>query len=181
MNPSAPIVESELPIAVKHLAFDLFYFGLYRSLIKDFMFVLTNPAASQAITYALLLHFRVILDFFYTTQPIKDDCCVTHFIQLSPAFKANFPAVVRPLWLTEVRDSLHKRLAHMTATRWREPRPEMDYYRKYFGDIDGLTETFLKGIPADLRTPFDSEWSNLERANRTALPKPNGDQFRQDF
>ena len=77
MNPSAPIVESELPIAVKHLAFDLFYFGLYRSLIKDFMFVLTNPAASQAITYALLLHFRVILDFFYTTQPIKDDCCVT--------------------------------------------------------------------------------------------------------
>jgi hypothetical protein len=176
-NPSAPIVESELAIAVQHLAFDFFYFRLYSGLNRDFGFGISNPAASQAVTYALLLHFRVILDFFYTAQPKKDDCCVTHFLQLSPAFKANFPALARPTWLKEVRDNLHKRLAHMTATRWRERQPDMDYYRKYFGDIDDLTETFLKALPADLRTAFDSEWNRFERENRTALSKPPG-QFR---
>lgn len=122
-----PIEADELSLAAEHLAFDFFYFRLYKRLNKDIRLAFSLHGAHQAITYALLLHFRVLLDFFHM-KPVKDDCCVIHFIDFIPEFKTSFGEVEEPLTLKIVRDNLHKRLAHMTATRWREVRPEMDYY-----------------------------------------------------
>jgi len=119
---------TELAIAAHHLAFDIHHFRFYARLHKEGRLTAFGPAVHQAFLYSLLLHFRILLDFFYK-EPLQDDCCVGHFRAL-PEFEAAFPPAmyIPPVGARDVSVNLNKRLAHMTATRWREKQPHMAYY-----------------------------------------------------
>ncbi len=70
--------KDQLKQAVRHLAFDVYHFRCYRRLHHEGRLSACAPAVSQAVRYSLLLHVRVLLNFF-TGPPRKDDCWVGHF------------------------------------------------------------------------------------------------------
>jgi hypothetical protein len=146
--------KAELIKAVTHLAFDVQHFRCYADLHKKAKLRQACPAASQAAVYALLLHLRLLLDFFYG-QPRMDDCCVGHFGVL-PGFSAAFPQILSPTRdeARQVSINLHKRLAHLTATRWEKRAPPFDYYQKYFDGVNTLIDRFEAVLPDDVRTLF---------------------------
>ena len=123
----------ELPQIVEALAFEAYHFRCYLRMYRERRF-------SQATNYTLLLHLRVLIDFFYG-PPLRDDCWVGHFRDFVPDFAARFEdCVAKSTCLNReevkaVGKHLDKRLAHLTATRWRQPQPAMGYYEKYLDNI----------------------------------------------
>jgi len=142
-------------MALEHLAFDICHFRIYAERLKSRP-KQRDQADFQAMIYSLLLHFRLLIDFFYG-KPLHDDCCVCHF-NLLDGFENGFPASHRqePKWKAEVSGHLNKRLAHFTASRWREARPPMDYYAKHFGTILDLISRFEQALPADSRQALEN-------------------------
>ncbi len=147
--------EADLKKAVTHLAFDVQHFRCYLDLHRNTKLQRTSPAACQAVRYSLLLHLRLLLNFFYG-RPREDDCCIRHFKML-PGFSAAFPSnslFPTPDEARQVSINLNKRLAHLTATRWEVPAPSMAYYQKYFDGVDRLIDAFEDALPDDVRTLF---------------------------
>src|ERR1035438_7893970 len=68
----------ELKKAVEHLAFETQHFRCYSKLYKSADLSRLSDAATQAVQYALLLHLRLLIDFFYG-EAKQDDCHVDHF------------------------------------------------------------------------------------------------------
>jgi len=148
-----PIRKDELHKALEHLAFDICHFRLYVERLKSGS--KQDRADSQAMLYALLLHVRLLIDFFYG-KPTHDDCCVCHF-DLLDGFEQAFPASLRkePKWKADISGHLNKRLAHLTASRWRETRPAMDHYARHFGTILDLISRFEQALPPGSRQVWD--------------------------
>jgi len=152
----------ELKKAVQELAFDVQHFRCYVQLYKKPKLRQVCPAAYQAVIYSLLLHLRVLLDFFYG-PPKKDDCWVRHFSVL-PEFSAAFPSKIlspAPHEARELSLTLHKRLAHLTATRWEKPPRSMDYYEQYFDGINTLIDQFTAALPTDNQNDFPGRSSKM--------------------
>jgi hypothetical protein len=111
-----------------------------------------SAAARQAIVYSLLLHQRVLLDFFYSPPRHDDDCWVGHFRAL-PEFEQRFPDTLFkvPSFKRELGRNLNKRLAHFTTVRWKERQPVLQEYERYFGEIEVLIEQFVDALPTPMK------------------------------
>ena len=169
-QPQITFNADELKQAAAHLAFDAYHFHCY-SRIRSENVLLGHPACPQAVMYALLIHVRVLVDFFFN-KPKDDDCCLVHFREVFPSFAAAFPAQITTPTLAEVRElkrNLNKRLAHLTATRWREPQPVMADYEKHFAAIDKVVEAFRDALPTDVQDVFLERWSFWERNHPVKL------------
>jgi len=154
----------ELRKSLDHLAFDVQHFRCYIDLRNNSRLGQLCPAARQAVVYSLLLHLRLLLDFFYG-PPRLDDCWVGHF-RVLPGFSRVFPSKLsKGDAARELSIHLHKRLAHLTATRWRKRAPSMTYYEKYFQQIDELIDIFGKALPDDLRASFEVELKRWEKVH----------------
>src|SRR6478672_3222190 len=55
----------ELKKAVQHLSFETYHFRCYTELYKNPDLMAFTMAARQAVQYALLLHLRLLINFFY--------------------------------------------------------------------------------------------------------------------
>jgi hypothetical protein len=152
----------DLAKAVPHLAFDFFHFTFYSRRLKDGSLARCRPAVRQAVLYSLLLHFRVLWDFLYE-PPIMDDCTVAHF-RILPKFAAAFPTkITKPAGAETLSKNLNKRLAHLTATRWREPQPDMSFYERYFDGIETQMAAFKEALPAELQNSLLENMQGFER------------------
>lgn len=156
-NCQAQFSKDELKKAVEDLAFEIYHFRCYIRL-----YPISAPVISQAIRYSLLLHLRVLLNFFSGT-PRNDDCCAVHF-RVFPGVDVAFNSgrLKPPKDAQVVCENLNKRLAHFTATRWRKTAPAMKFYEKYFSDVETLVEVFQAALPDDVRqvlTKKLSEWA----------------------
>jgi hypothetical protein len=162
---------AELTKAAYHLAFDIHHFRFYARLHNEGGLTAFGPAVHQAFLYSLLLHFRVLLDFFYK-EPVQDDCWVGHF-RVLPDFEAAFPPAIHtpPVGAREVSVNLNKRLAHMTATRWRDKQPHMSYYTNYFEGIEQLIVAFRAALPDDVRQSLDGRLYEFEARYRGSVRK----------
>jgi hypothetical protein len=157
--------KKELTKAVKELAFDVQHFRCYVRLYREGSLRKCSPTVEQAVRYSLLLHFRLLLDFFYE-QPSDDDCCVDHF-RVLPGFATTFRLTPNTRTLEAVRKTLHKRLGHLTATRWRRKAPPISYYASHFDRIDKLIVKFEGALPDDMRHIFAEHirhWNVSHRA-----------------
>ncbi len=139
---------------MNHLAFDMFHFRLYAKRYPRYQSNAEHRACYQAMIYSLLLHFRILLHFFYGT-PKNDDCCAEHFRML-PGFEAAFPTSIhsRPPWEKRMVFQLNKRLAHFTATRWRENQPSLNEFAARFGEVLELTQRFQAALPGEIGHHF---------------------------
>jgi hypothetical protein len=152
-EPPTVFDREEFKQAVYHLAFDVHHFRLYFRLLEERRPTPGGHACYQAMLYSVLLHFRVLIDFFYRT-PKHDDCCAVSFGVL-PDFAAAFPKPEMSKELRQVCQDLNKRLVHFTATRWRVRQPSMDYYETHFDGISQLIDTFRSALPADIKQTLD--------------------------
>lgn len=145
----------ELATAAKHIAFEIHHFRCYAVLKNDQRLRSVSPAASQAVGYALLLHMRVLIDFFFT-KPELDDCHVVHF-RVLPGFTAAFPPDIhkRTQQTAEVLEHLNKLLAHFTANRWEDRRPDWSVYDKYTPIIENLATRFEGALQGDAKAGYD--------------------------
>ena len=73
--------------------------------------------------------------------------------ELSAAGVAGFTLQppVTPLWLKEVQANLHKHLAHITAKRWNDRAPDMNYYHEHACEASVLADAFMAALPAEFR------------------------------
>jgi len=145
----------ELDKAAPHIAFEILHFRCYAKLKSDQHLHRLCSAATQAVGYCLLLHLRLLIDFFFCA-PTHDDCHVVHFRML-PGFMDAFPPELHPMTegTKKVSASLNKLLAHFTATRWEEHRPAWDYYEEYVPVIHRLTERFEAALPSTTKAAYD--------------------------
>jgi hypothetical protein len=161
--------KKQLKKALKEFAFDVQHFRCYVQMHRNGTLD-GHPTTGQAVRYALLLHMRVLLDFFY--GPTREDGVgVGHFRRTLPEFGAKFPKIKtpKPRDAEEVRLNLHKRLAHLTAARWEKRPPNMEYYSKHFDGIETLIVLFQDALPAALRTAFVDSMRDWERSHPPSL------------
>lgn len=151
-----PLQKSELSEGVAEIAFEFTFFRQYRSAYEKYK-VGDLSVQRQATTNALLLTTRLVLGFF-CDKPKSDDISIQHFLNFLPAFKQKFNRkVIAQLDLTEdIVVHLHKRLAHLTATRWRQKSKSSDAYEKHFDDIEAAISQFEMALPSDLKTVYDA-------------------------
>jgi hypothetical protein len=156
---------NDLMKAVEHLPFDMYHFRCFSKLYVNETLRVFSPAASQAVRYSLLLHLRVLIDFFYNDAS-QDDCHVDHF-DILPGFQDAFPASihVHSTRTKEVSLNLNKLLAHMTATRWEKPRPPMNDYDEFGPTIDDLIAQFQNALPKALADVFVRHYQRWETAH----------------
>jgi hypothetical protein len=161
--------KDQLKKAVKELAFEVQHFRCYVQMHRNATLD-GHPTDTQAVRYALLLHMRILLDFFF--GPTREDGVgVGHFRRTLPEFGAKFPKIKtpKPRDAGEVRVNLHKRLAHLTASRWEKQTPDMEYYAKHFDDMDALIVSFQDALPHTLRTVFVDSLRVWERRHPPRL------------
>jgi hypothetical protein len=155
--------EADLKEIARHLAFEIHHFRCYATLYQDRTLGTICPAARQAVIYALLLHLRSLYDFFYA-QPRYDDCSVIHFKDV-PGFQSAFALPVpelAPGAALDVKGNLNKRLAHLTATRWRDQTKPMDYCTTHIVHIEGIVQNFERALPHELKLALDAGFEMWE-------------------
>jgi hypothetical protein len=121
----------------------------------------------QAYEYALLLHLRVLLDFFYRKpKHYQDDVWVGHFNQLNN-FSISYPPELykAPPDSHEVRRHLNKWLAHFTDGRWtlRHEHWGMDRYAKQWVLLLMLIDKFEAALTGDAKRRFDLRMKVFEQ------------------
>jgi hypothetical protein len=167
---------NDLEEALKHLAFDVHHFRAYARLHREGSLSACSPLIAQGVRYSLLLHFRLLLGFF-NTKPWRDDRWVGHFRQfpgIEESFKSG-PLTPNPK-LQDVATQLHKRLAHLTATRWEQQQPpDMNFYASYFDEIERRITAFQAGLPAEMQKCFADALERWERAHPAVLNCSRGD------
>ncbi len=119
----------------------------------------------QGMGYLVLVHFRVLYGVFYA-EPKYDDCAVEHF-RMIPEFAAKFtPDMhVPPVGHDEIRIHLNKLLVHFTAERWRNNRPPMNEYEKFFPDIVRLIARFEEALPSPYHGVFKRRMAELAQGD----------------
>jgi hypothetical protein len=159
----------ELKKAAEEIAFETQHFRCYTELRKNPKLPGLSLAAYQAVGYTLLLHLRVLIDFFYK-DPALDDCHVHHF-RVLPGFETLFPANLH-IYTEKTRDvsaTLNKRMAHFTATRWEKTVKAWDYYEELAPTIEELITRFENALPDDIKVAYTRGYHRWETSHRSTL------------
>lgn len=164
-NDQMAVGAHDLKMAARYIAFELYHFRLLVTLYRDRAEVFAGGLNRQVYEYSLLLHLRILLDFFYT-RPRLQDMGVNHF-RVLPAFDVAFPKLKIPRWKVAVKEQLDKRLVHFTEARWLMPTDyEMSDYAQYFDHMLVLISDFEKALPPDLRAEFECRLQTYEQRDR---------------
>jgi len=120
----------DLDRASHYLSFEVYFFRLFARLYggrEDAFRRKFGAMIGAAIEYAAYVHLRVLIDFFHTEPRVnKDDVWVGDFRDGSPEFAEGFPSELElPPEVRSVRETLHKRFAHFTESRWLDEQPKL--------------------------------------------------------
>jgi hypothetical protein len=109
-----------------------------------------------------LLHFRLLLEFFYPRGDPSgspyNDVFVSDYLPDSSKLSPEFQQLLKePGWLQEYRDMLDWRLAHLTRQRFKfEESPHRIWNpAEQFGHIEKLITGFLNALDDQMRALFD--------------------------
>ena len=142
-----------------HLSFEI---NRFRNGVAFWGQVKYGVLADAMIRESCLLHFRLILEFFYPRgDPAKspfEDIFVSDYLPDPSKLSAEFQKLLEePRWLQEYRDMLDWRLAHLTRQRFKfeEPSHRVWNPREQFGHVDQLITEFLDSLDEPMRQLFD--------------------------
>ena len=141
----------------KHVSFEINRFRAAASLWGKSRY---GVPADAMIRESALIHFRLLLDFFYPRGGAASgkhrDVIWSDYLPdpglLSPGFRA---LLMQPSWLQHHRDQLDWRLAHLTMYRFdfeQQPAWQPD---EQFTHIEQLITHFLAALPTEMRALFD--------------------------
>ncbi len=164
----------ELLQAAEQTAFEIQHFRCYSALKSNDDLSAFCPAGTQAVGYALLLHLRILIEFFFC-EPEQDDCHVVHF-RVIAGFTDAFPPAIheRTTRTDEVVKYLNKLLAHFSAARWEVHRPAWDYYDEYSPTIEALAAQFERALPAEFKFAYEKGyWKWIGHSPTVKAPRSN--------
>jgi hypothetical protein len=159
--------------SLSDLAFEFHHFRAYQRLLQESALHSHGPlcpATRQAVIYALLLHLRLLIDFFYGS-PGQDDLPAAHFSTLV-GFRVGFleTLTAKPEWISDVKMNLNKRLVHVTETRRKEKGPRLTYYSTHFPEIDASISGFIDALPEQFREILKREMEAYESRDAACWP-----------
>ena len=143
------------------LAFEFYHFEFYSRMLRDHRLRLPGSVV-QAYQYALLLHFRLLLEFLYKDARSEDDLRVVDFEPLFPKASPE-PWRPRPHWFKDMWDNLNMLLAHASRHRWKPPRPDWNNYAQHFPEVQSHIDAFLQALPKELGSALAGRWNEFQR------------------
>ena len=129
---------------------------MFRSLAKGLGSGIAGKSViGNALLESVLMHVRVLIDFFYADNPRDDDIIAEHFFLPLPDEWTN----IRPpksKTLGEAKNRAHKLLAHLTYTRLSTTQETKKWdLIKITNEIENVLRVFLQRVPKDL---LGSRW-----------------------
>ena len=137
-----PTGDDDLKLTAKDVAYEVQM--LFEA--KRLLGIPAEDGARRLIFEALLLHFRNIIDFFYTDSHNRDDVRACDFFPGPAQWKPEVPD-----WYREYKARCNKLLAHLTYSRTDfKRRNRMTWHlTDKLRDIQGAWRLFLRTLPPE--------------------------------
>jgi hypothetical protein len=153
---TAPTPDQLKAMLRKHLSFEINRFRLAASFWGKCQH---DRLVDAMIRESCLIHFRLLLDFFYPRIDPQfskhNDIFVSDFLPDPEAIRPEFRELLKePPWLKGYRDQLDWRLAHLTLNRFQFEGHRWEASQQ-FQHVERLISLFLADLPGDLRDCFD--------------------------
>jgi len=129
--------------ALHHLGYEWWMFRSTHAIVTALDW--DDDPVRNALVESLVIHGRNLIDFFYT-PPIKDDLVANHV-----RCRQQPPSYI-PSALKEWREQAHKRIAHLTETRFE------DYKMWKAGEVRSELETRLAGVRTAMGADMPEGW-----------------------
>jgi hypothetical protein len=143
----------------KHISFEINRFRLASSAWGRPQY---GSLADAMMRESCLIHFRLLLDFFYPRiEPEKSpfqDVFVTDYLPDKTQLPQELQdLLVKPSWLQGYRDELDWRLAHMTMKRIRFDQSPAWRPEKQFNHLERLISGFLLALPDHMQALYNKD------------------------
>jgi hypothetical protein len=157
--------EKQLIQALRNLAFETWHFRCLSQVRREKQMPSWNTMR-QAVGYALLVHIRVIISFFYGRATLPRDCHAYHFSRLE-GFDAKFPAALceRTENIERLIEALNQFLAHFSSARWEMDRKPWTFYESFEPTIDGLITRFEAALPDHVYLEYVQKYKQWQKDN----------------
>ena len=107
----------------------------------------------NAVLESFAVHVRVLIDFFYSENPRKDDIIAEHFFLTPNRWQGIRPP--KSETLVKAKTRANKLLAHLTYTRLKENLDKRWPVAEIMKDIENVLDFFLQNVPKEL---LGSRW-----------------------
>ncbi len=129
----------------------------------------------QLVSQSLLLHLRILIEFFYWDTRNARDISIRHFIErddfpcplelhsppLTITLVSSTPNRPEEMSLRQVKEALDQRLIHFGKGRSTGYHPGHEDYALCFDDLERRIRAFRTALPKDLKSVFDFKLSQL--------------------
>jgi hypothetical protein len=176
--------EHDFEEATRRIAYEMYHFRSLVQIYRDRRIGvgLWRQLASQS----LLLHLRILIEFFYWANVKLQDVTIRDFLERTD-FTFPFelyscaPLVIKPVSRTAnrpdsmslklVKEALDQRLVHFGRGRWTGYHPGLEDYALCFDDLEHRIIAFRAALPDHLKDAFDGRVSEFyERDARVSSP-----------
>ncbi len=111
---------------------------------------------NNALLEAFAIHVRVLIHFFYSDNPQKDDVVAEHFFEDSDDWKKQIPPKTEILNAAKKRAD--KEVAHLTYSRLKvTPEKKPWNFTEISNDLQVVVAKFIELVPRDI---LGDRWEN---------------------
>jgi hypothetical protein len=185
--PSRPLNDHDFEEATVRIAYEMYHFRCLARIYRD-----GNSGRGlwwQLVSQSLLLHLRILIEFFYWDCRDSRDVTIRHFVERDdfsfPSELYSAPLKIRPVCdipgrldemsVTQVKEALDQRLVHFGKGRWNGYHPGHDDYERCFDELECRIVAFRTALPDHLKRAFDLRLSQFEeREKNVSVPIHKG-------
>jgi hypothetical protein len=162
------------------IAYEMYHFRFLAQLYRD------GQAGGglwfQLWAQSMLLHLRIMIEFFYGKGPNSQDVTIRSFLELpgfafptqlyssQPRIYLSSNARGRPesMTMNEVKKALNERLVHFGTGRWTDYHPGHEDYERCYDELETRIIAFRNALPEPHRSTFDHRLRELEARDKQA-------------
>lgn len=148
----------ELRGSSNHLWYEIW---MYQSLVAGMGSGIAGVGViNNTLLEAFAIHVRVLIHFFYSVNPKKDDVVAEHFFEDSQDWKRQIPPKTEILKAAKKRAD--KEVAHLTYSRLKvAPEKKPWNFMEISNDLQVVVSKFIKLCPRDI---LGDRWENTVSA-----------------
>lgn len=164
--------------ATATIAYEMYHFRCLAQLYRDGK--AEGGFWGQVCAQSLLLHLRIMIEFFYGKRPNDQDVTIKQFLaadgfSFSPELQevpermlltSKTPNRPRSMTMREVKEALNQRLVHFGIGRWHGYHPGLDDYEPCFDDLEARIVAFRKALPEHLMIIFDNRLRQFQTRDK---------------
>ena len=116
-------------------------------------------AIRNALLESLLIHARILTDFFFTDPSREDDVSAKHFFHNEEDWRVDFKTECP--YLYENRQRLNKSVAHLSYSRIEYESDKEWQYGRISNELHSIWDKFRSSLPTESREWFPSGKESL--------------------